>query len=81
MAAKSEAGGCLEVHFSWNNSLGVRYKRMNGDNAPDLIKGDSEAVCRRWGVHITSSLPHEPRQKFCSERKSTHGRLGSDTWP
>eukprot|EP00966_Prymnesium_polylepis_P057546 1332537-Prymnesium_polylepis.1 len=35
---------------------------MNAGNAPDLIKGDSEAVCRRWGLHITSSSPHEPRQ-------------------
>eukprot|EP00966_Prymnesium_polylepis_P330409 7386061-Prymnesium_polylepis.1 len=39
MHAKSEVGGCLETHFAWNNSLGVRY---NGDNAPDLIKGESE---------------------------------------
>eukprot|EP00966_Prymnesium_polylepis_P117563 2717868-Prymnesium_polylepis.1 len=42
MSAKSEAAGCYESHLAWNNSLGVRYKRLHGDNAPDLIKGESE---------------------------------------
>ena len=69
MAAKSDAAGCLETHFAWNNSLGVRYKRMNGDNAPHLIKGNSEQVCRRWGVHITSSSPNEPCQNGAMERR------------
>jgi hypothetical protein len=38
-------------------------------NAPDLIKGESEQVCRRWGVHITSSAPYEPRQNSAMERR------------
>eukprot|EP00966_Prymnesium_polylepis_P198029 4588886-Prymnesium_polylepis.1 len=42
MSAMSDAAGCYESHFAWNNSLGVRYKRLHGDNAPDLIKGESE---------------------------------------
>ena len=69
MHAKSEAAGCYEAYFSWNNSLGVRYKNLHGDNAPDLIKGESEQVCRRWGVNITSSAPYEPRQNSAMERR------------
>ena len=69
MHAKSDAAGCYEAHFAWNNSLGVGYKRLNGDNAGDLIKGETEEVCRRWGVHITSSSPYEPRQNGAMERR------------
>ena len=75
MHAKSDASGCLETHLAWNNSLGVRYKRANGDNAPDLIKGESEQVFRRWGCHITSSSPYEPRQNGAMERRfRQHGQ-------
>eukprot|EP00966_Prymnesium_polylepis_P072730 1688712-Prymnesium_polylepis.1 len=69
MAAKSEAGDCLEAHFAWNYSLGVKYKQMHGDNAPDLIMGHSREGCRRWAVHITSSSPNEPRQNAVMERR------------
>ena len=69
MNAKSDAAGCYEAHFAWNNSPGVRYKRLHGDNAPDLIKGAAEQMCRRWGVHISSSAPYEPRQNSAMERR------------
>eukprot|EP00966_Prymnesium_polylepis_P180829 4188092-Prymnesium_polylepis.1 len=68
MSAKSDAAACYETHFAWNNSLGVRVKRFHGDTATDLIKGESEQTCRRWGVHITSSAPYEPRQNASMER-------------
>ena len=69
MDAKSDAPACLEAHFAWNNSLGVRYKRCNTDNAPDLCKGGSAATFQRWGVHVTTSSPYEPRQNGTQERR------------
>ena len=69
MDAKSDAAACLEGHFAWNNSLGVRYKRCHTDNAPDLCKGESAQTFRRWGVHLTTSTPYEPRQNGTQERR------------
>ena len=69
MDAKSDAPACLEAHFSWNHSLGVRYKRCHTDNAPDLCKGGSAQVFQRWGVHVTTSAPYEPRQNGTQERR------------
>ena len=69
MHAKSDAPACIETHMAWNNSLGVRYKRCHTDNAPDLIKGDSGLVFRRWGTQVTTAMQYEPRQNGQMERR------------
>ena len=74
MHAKSEAACCYEAHFAWNNSLGVRYKNCHGDNAPDLIKGASEEVCRRWGVNIVCAVRAAP--EFCNGAAVAPARRG-----
>jgi len=47
MHSKSDAPACVESHLAWNNSLGIRYKRCQTDNAPDLCKGETAATFRR----------------------------------
>ena len=69
MHRKSEAGGVIESHLSWNHHLGVRYKRGHTDNAPDLIAGEAAVAFRRWGVLVTTSMPYEPRQNSQMERR------------
>ena len=69
MHRKSDAGGVIGNHLSWNHHLGVRYKRGHTDNAPDLIAGEAAVAFRRWGVHVTTSMPYEPRQNSQMERR------------
>eukprot|EP00966_Prymnesium_polylepis_P326745 7382649-Prymnesium_polylepis.1 len=71
MAAKSEAGGCLEAHFAWNNSLGVKCKQMNGDNAPDLIMGRSWVTHERFaGAGVCTSRRHHRTSRVRMEQWS-----------
>ena len=43
-------------------------RHLHGDNAPNLIKGENEEMCERWGVHVTSCAPYEPRGNSTIER-------------
>ena len=69
MKFKSDAGDRIKEHLAWNNRHGVRYKRCHTDNALDLIAGDAGKTFKRWGVHVTTSAPYEPRQNGQMERR------------
>ena len=68
MKFKSDAGAKIEGHLAWNNRYGVKCKRCHTDNAPDLIAGAAGETFKRWGVHVTTSAPYEPRQKEWADR-------------
>jgi len=65
----AETAKCTNLFFTWmRNVCMYPIRHLHGDNAPNLIKGENEKMCERWGVHITSCAPYEPRGNSTIER-------------
>ena len=65
----AETAKCTNLFFTWMRNVCMwPIRHLHGDNAPNLIRGENEEMCERWGVHVTSCAPYEPRGNSTIER-------------